>query len=76
MQISVVINMELDKFARLHEEIQKGIADLMADRVRPGKQVLDDLAFRLAVNEGLAEIQAGKTLSLDEVKKHLNLKNE
>ena len=65
--------MELDKFAVLHEEIQKGIADLEADRVRSGKQVLDDLAFRVAVKQGLAEIQDGKTLSLDDVEKHVNL---
>jgi len=43
-------------------------------RVRPGKQVLADLAFGRAVNEGLAEIQAGKTLSPEEVKKRFNLK--
>ncbi len=65
--------MELDKFAVLHEEIQKGIADLEAGRVRSGKQVLDDLAFRVAVKQGLAEIQDGKTLSLDDVEKHVNL---
>lgn len=60
--------MELDKFAVLHDEIQKGIADLEAGRVRPGKQVLDDLSFRLAVKEGLAETQEGNALPLEEVK--------
>lgn len=49
--------MELDNFAVLHVEIQKGIADLEAGEARSGKQVLDDLVFRVAVNEGLAEIQ-------------------
>lgn len=66
--------MELDKFAVLHKEIQKGIADLDVGRVRSGKQVLDDLAFTIAVKQGLVEIQEGKTLPLEEVKKHLNLK--
>lgn len=66
--------MGLDKFAVLHDEIQKGIADLEAGRVRSGKQLLDDLAFRVAVNEGLAEMQEGKALSLVEVKKYLTLK--
>lgn len=66
--------MGLDKFAVLHDEIQKGIADLEAGRVRPGKQVLDDLAFRVAVKEGLAEIQGGKTQPLDKVKKYLNIR--
>lgn len=66
--------MELDKFAVLHEEIQKGIADLEAGKVRSGKQVLDDLAFRVAVKEGLAEIQEGNVLPLEEVKKYLNIR--
>lgn len=65
--------MELGKFAILHEEIQKGIADLEAGKVRPGKKVLGDLAFRVAVKGGLAEIQGGKTLSLDGAKKYFNL---
>lgn len=65
--------MELDKFAALHDEIQTGIADLEAGRVRSGKQVLDDLVSRIAVKEGLVEIQGGKTLSLDGAKKYFNL---
>lgn len=66
--------MKIDKFAVLYDEIQKGITDLEAGRVHPGKQVLEDLSFRLAVKEGLAEIQEGKTQSLDKVKKYLSLK--
>lgn len=65
--------MELDKFAVLHEEIQKGISDLEAGKVGSGKQVLDDLAFRVAVKEGLAEIQGGRTLALYGAKKYFNL---
>ena len=60
--------MELDKFAVLHEEIQKGIADVKAGRVRPGKQVLGDLSFSLSVEEGLTEIREGKTLPLEKVR--------
>ena len=66
--------MGLDKFAVLHDEIQKGIADLEAGKVRSGKQVLDDLAFRVAVKEGLAEIQEDNALPLEEVKKYLNIR--
>ena len=60
--------MELDKFAVLHEEIERGIADLEAGKVRSGKQVFDDLSFRITVKEGLAEIQEGKALSVDGAK--------
>jgi len=41
---------------------------LEAGRVRYGKRVLDDLAFSIAVKQGLAEIQEGETPSLEEVK--------
>lgn len=58
----------------LHEEIQKGIADLMSGRVRCGKQVLEDLAFTITVKQGVVEIQEGKALPLEEAKKHLKLK--
>lgn len=66
--------MEFDKFAVLQYEIQKGFADLAAGKVFSGKQVLDDLVFRVAANQGLPEIQGGKTLLLEKVKKHLNLR--
>jgi hypothetical protein len=60
--------MKADKFAVLREQIQKGIADLEVGKVRSGKKVLGDLALRVAVRQGLAEIQRGKTMSLDGIK--------
>lgn len=65
--------MEIDRYVALHEEIQIGIADLEAGRVHSGKQVLDDLAFAIAVKQDLAEIQEGKSLSVDGAKKYFNL---
>lgn len=59
------MNMELDKFAVLHDEIQKGIADLEAGKVRSGKQILDDLAFSAVAKKDLAEVQEGKAAPLD-----------
>ena len=65
--------MEPEKVARLHEEIQKGLADLEAGRVRSGMLVIEELAFSITVNQGLTEIHEGKTLLLDEVKRRLGV---
>lgn len=49
--------MKTDKFVVLREEIQKGITDLEVGKVRSGKKVLGDLALRVAVRQGLADVR-------------------
>ena len=63
---------EQQRLARLAREADCGVMEVLRDVLRDG---FDYTEYRIkAINEGLADLSAGRMMSLDELKAHIALR--
>ena len=63
---------EQQRLARLAREADRGVAEALRDVLRDG---FDYTEYRIrAINEGLADLSAGRMMSLDELKTRIAIR--